>query len=450
MAFVALVALLVAGCGGRRGPDGFRPSAVAVLERPVEVYRELGFITGGPRFPAVGRIATLAGPADSTYVLLGISIPVTALRFQRDGAEFVAEHRTDLLFMDGDSVAMQRHTTRGQVRLPTFEETNRTDRTVVVQDIVAVAPGAYRLRAEVGDPNTSRGFVLNDTITVPAYGASASTLGSPLLVSAAQNRRRRDTAPSFTVNPTNTLPFGTTDAHLYLESYGQSGAVTVTVATAAGAVVWDTTMVLGDSAPLRSATVALPADLPPGRLWVEVAAAGSPAVRTPLLFTVTDQWIVADLEDLLYFLRFIAHEDEIESLRSGTPAERREAWDIFWTRRDPRPIRGINLFQDEFFERVRYATAAFREGGRPGWHAARAEVYIVLGRPDYIVERQVGRPDITGRPNAEEWFYSDVPGGSIRLLFHDPHGFGRLELEPSSAATFRIVAGRLKPQPPRN
>lgn len=203
-------------------------------------------------------------------------------------------------------------------------------------------------------------------------------------------------------------------------------------------------------AALYAGTVVLPADLPVGRLWVEVDASDSPPVRAPLFLTMTDQWLVTDFEALLRFLRYIAHDDEMEALRSGSPAERREAWDAFWTRRDPRPIRGINLYREDFFERVRYATDAFRETSRPGWQTQRGEVYVVLGPPDYIMERQIGRPDITGRPNAEEWAYGSAPGGELRLLFHDRGGFGQLELVPASAALFRITAARLKPRRPRN
>jgi hypothetical protein len=38
-------------------------------------------MTGSAQFPAVASLATLAGPGDSTYVLLGMSMPNTALRF---------------------------------------------------------------------------------------------------------------------------------------------------------------------------------------------------------------------------------------------------------------------------------------------------------------------------------------------------------------------------------
>src|SRR5690606_10017005 len=143
---------------------------------------------------------------------------------------------------------------------------------------------------------------------------------------------------------------------------------------------------------VRYGVVDLPAaTLPLGRFWVEVTGPGTGVVRTPIVLTISDQWMVANFEEVLEFLRYIAHPDELDSLRTGTPAERRTRWETFWAKRDPLPITDLNEFRDEFFQRVRYATEAFREpGGRAGWQTDRGEVYIVLGPPDQALERYIG------------------------------------------------------------
>lgn len=439
--------VLVTGCATRYSPGVSRPAGATTIARSADVYRDLGLITGTHRFPVVGSLSTMAGPADSTYVLLSMTLPISQLRFQRDGEDFLAEYTAALLFLDADSVVVQRSTAREQARVATFEEAHQPDLSVSFQHFVAVRPGSYTLRLQVSDVNGPAGFTVSDPLIVPSYGATGTRLATPVIVSGGQGRSSRAEPPLLNVNPGHTVRFGAIVPEVYVEAYG-SGDVTVTVSTAPGDTVWRSAATLdAGSMSLRSGTVTLPADqLPLGRLWVEVATSEAPPVRTPLLLTISDEWVIPDFEHVLRLLRYIAHDEELDSLRTGTPAERREAWESFWTRRDPRPIRGINMYRDDFFQRVRDASDAFREAGRAGWQTSRGEVYVVLGPPDYIIERQIGRRTLSGRPNAEEWAYGRTPGGDLRLLFYDRADVGRLELVPASAAAFRTVAERLKPR----
>jgi GWxTD domain-containing protein len=340
---------------------------------------------------------------------------------------------------------------RETVRIPTFAETGRTDESVVYQQAFAMPPGSYIVRLQAADVNSSRGFRMTDTLSAPSYGSGSDRLGSPMLVYQARGRGDRNALPELIFNPRHTVPYGGESPLLYLESYSDDQPVDVQVLNDQGATVWNATATLvdGDEA-LRFGVVEIPSEsLPLGRFWVQVSRPGALG-RTPLVLTISDQWMVANFEDVLQFLRYIAFPEELDSLRAGSAAERRERWDRFWARRDPMPVTPINEYRDAFFQRVRYATGAFREpGGRAGWQTDRGEVYIVLGPPDHAVERYVGRTDVRGQPNAEEWIYSAVPGGRLSLLFQDRAGFGRLELAPSSAAAFRSVAERLKPRPER-
>ena len=451
-ALAALVfGLLAAGCGSRQGGPGQPGSGrQEALARPLEIYTQMGLLAGPPAFPAVASLATLAGPADSTYVMLSLSLPNSALRFQRDTAGFTAEYRVSASFLQ-DSAEVRRLDARESVRIGTFAETGRTDESIVFQQLLALRPGRYELRLEAGDVNSSRGFRAVDTLDVPAYGAGGAQVSAPLIVYRAEGRSTRAETPRLIANPRHAVPYGGESPRVYLESYGIAAdqPLQVRVVNETGAEVWSAaaTLVRGDDA-VRFGVVDLPAaTLPLGRFQVEVTAPGAGPVRTPLVLTISDQWMVANFEEVLDFLRYIAHTDELDSLRAGTPAERRVRWEAFWARRDPLPITDLNEFRDEFFQRVRYATEAFREpGGRAGWETDRGEVYIVLGPPDQALERYIGVSQMTAEPNAEEWYYSRVPGGRLVLLFLDRSGFGRFELTPSTEAAFRATAERMKPR----
>jgi GWxTD domain-containing protein len=449
----ALAATAVAACGARgTGPEGERPRADEPLSHPLEIYRDVGFLTGPAQFPAVARFTTVAGPADSSYVLLGLSLPNNSLRFQRDGDGFFAEYRVDLTFMDEDSAAVKRIDAREVVRVTTFAETGRTDESIVYQQGIALLPGRYVVRVQAADVNSSRGFRMSDTLTVPDY--SLTTVSAPVLVYEAQGRTSRTTLPQLIINPRSTVAFGSSAPRVYLESYGdRARPIDVRVVGDDGGILWSASVLPSDGGPdIHYAVIEIPSEtIPLGKFWVDVASDGAHVARAPLIMTISDQWMVVNIHDVVQFLRYIANPHELDSLTIGTPAQQRMAWEHFWQRRDPLPITAVNEYHDAFFRRVRYATEAFREpGGIAGWKTDRGEVYIVLGPPDNTVERYAGNADPTGQPNAEEWLYTALPGGRLVLLFHDRSGFGRYELVPSSASAFRNAADRLRARASRN
>jgi GWxTD domain-containing protein len=335
---------------------------------------------------------------------------------------------------------------------PRSAETSRSDESVVYQRAFPLAPGTYLVRLQANDVHSVRGFRMTDSLTVPAYHAGAATLSTPLLVYQATRRPSRDVMPAFILNPRHTVPFGGESPVLYVEAYDDATTVAVQVVNEDSAVVWQgSAQFEASDGDVRVAILTIPADtLPLGRFSVRVGAHTGITLATPLVLTISDQWMVANFEDVLQFIRFIAHDEELDSLRSGSPTDRRRHWEEFWARRDPLPIAGINEYREQFFQRVRIASDLFRESGRAGWQTHRGEVFIVLGPPDQSIDRYLGRTDMSVRPNAMEWVYSNLSSGRLNLLFHDRSGFGRYELIPSSAAAFRSAAERMKPRLPLN
>jgi GWxTD domain-containing protein len=458
----AALTLLVAACGGGPpGPGEPSPGDRDAVGRPLATYQQMGFLAGPGFFPAVASFSTMAGPQDSTFLLFGLSLPNSALRFNRDDAGFQAEYTVTLTFAQ-DSQVITRVRREESIRIPTFAETGRTDESVVFQHVVALQPGRYDVTVEAGDANSSRGFRVQDTLDVPAFGRDALRLSSPVVIYEGEGRTTRDSVPRLILNPRNTIAYGGEAPRVYLEAYGAESPdrVRLTIYDEVENVVWSarTTIAAGDAS-LRRALVDLPAGtLPLGKMWVEVAPvvdSGAAPVRTaaappraPIVISISDQWMVANFEEVVDFLEFIGTREEIDSLRTGAPTDRKRLWDEFWLRRDPIPATPLNEYRDAFFDRVRYATEQFGEaGGLPGWRTDRGEVYIVLGPPAFAQERYIGREEYVGRPNAIEWLYENLPGGRLSLLFIDRTSFGRYELAPSSESAFRAIADRLKARP---
>jgi GWxTD domain-containing protein len=427
-----------------RATEGNQPVA-----RPLDVYRRLGFMAGPPEFPAVARIATLAGPADSTYLLLSFSMPNSALRFQRGSTGFYAEYRVQASVMR-DSLEIKKLDKRETVQVSNFQETTREEESIIFQDFIAVQPGTYTVRLQANDLNSSRGFRASDTIKAPAHPAERR-LSGPLLVFQGAGRHDVAQRPDLIVNPRGTVAYGGDAPRVYLELYGatQPELVRVRVRDEGDATLWagEAKMDEGTTA-LRYSIVEIPAGaLPIGRVWIEAfeATDTTQTQRMPLLVTISDQWVVANFDEMLEFVRYIAYPSEIDSLRSSSNIERNQLWERFWARRDPYPGLPGNEFRDQFFQRVRTAVEEFPEPGVPGWKTERGEVYIVLGAPAYINERYIGG-STTPRPNVVEWLYQDSPGGPIVLQFLDRTGFGRFELSQGSKVTFMSAAHRLRPK----
>ncbi|MFW6078935.1 MAG: GWxTD domain-containing protein [Gemmatimonadota bacterium] len=424
-----------------------------MIARPLDVYQQLGMLTGTPDYPAVASISTMAGPADSTYVVLALSLPTSALRFQRDEDGFVSRYSVAAAFSRGERVVRE-VSRESAVRVWDFEETSRTDESVVFQELVSLPPGEYALRLLTRDENSTRGAVFNDTIQVPSYaGEEAVRYSDPLFVYRAAPRLSASERPDLIVNPRRTVFYGADSPKLYVEEYGaeasESAPVRIRVRDESGEDQWSTEVRLNEGdGDVRNAVVDIPADaLPLGRLTIELLAPGDTVAvsRAPLVVTISDQWLVANFEEMLDFLRFIATSDEIEALENATGAERQELWRDFWERRDPVPATPTNEFRDQFFDRIRTATIQFGESGTPGWASDRGRVYIVLGPPDGVFEGGRRAGDF-GRPERMQWVYENAAGSRATLTFEDRNGFGRYELTSSSESRFRALAQRIRQQ----
>lgn len=442
----ALAALSLAACGGHGRPGG--PGARAgTIARPLEVYHELGMLAGPDDFAVVARFSTLRGPADSTFLLVSMSMPNSALRFQRDETAFSGEYRVVARVLR-DTVQVKQLDTRETIHVASFAETSRTEESIIFQDVLTLEPGRYVVRLQVSDENSARGFQAVDTVDVPAYPREAR-LATPLLVYRAESRKNASERPALIVNPRNTVAYGGETPSIYLEAYdaAQPQPVELRVVDEEGVAIWAQQTLLSDGSPeLRHATIEVPpGSLPIGKLWLELSEApNATPTRVPLLVTISDQWMVANFEDVLRFLDYIAYPAEVDSLRKATGAERRDRWERFWARRDPLPATAINEFRDRFFERVKIATEQYKEGARAGWETDRGRVYIVLGQPDNYLEHVVGRGG-GAQANLIEWLYESLPGGRLVLQFYDRGGFGHYELTQSSEAQFRLVAARIRP-----
>ena len=447
---LALAAWIV-GCGPWQKTDTEgRPLPGRVAPRTFDapsVYRAMGFFVAGPPLPFVASLRVLADATpDSTLTLFALSLANTALTFRRDGNEFVAQYHVEVTFRT-DSGAVVRQVANDQVvRVRSFQETLRSDESVIFQQFVGMAPGVYLVGVAVRDRHSLSVSRVERLDTVPWIAGHVVT--APIPVFEGTGRNRLEEVPRLLVNPRATLPFGGDSLRFYVEAYGvpsgSGAALAARVLDPAGAALWRDTVALvgGEGGGLAHAIlVAAPTELPLGQAQLEVTVVGTGArAATPFLVSFSDRWAAANFEEMLSLLRYFERSDLVAKLRGALPEERLALWREFFRASDPDSTTPENEALDEYFRRVQAANLRFQESGEPGWLTDRGEVFITLGEPDEALDlgNSFGRDGVRG---AIRWTYNSL---RVTLYFQDQTGFGRFRLTPLSRAEYQRALARVR------
>jgi len=447
---LVLTAVLAAGCGSlqRAGSPETAPrrgNASPRLFDASSVYRSMGALVGGGALPFVASVRYLAGPTpDSTLALFSVSLTNQTLTFQRRGSEFVAEYHVEASFRtDSTSLAAVRQIgSDEQVRVRNFQETLRTDESVIYQQFVMLPPGVYYVMAMVRDRNGPAFARAERADTAPRFAGPAMT--KPIAVYTAEGRPERNAIPKLVANPRATLPYGPDSMRFYVERYGVPPGgrpIVARVVDDANHELWRDSVPLTGGPDVSSATiVVVPANLPVGQAELQtLPSSGGDTTRSRFLVSFSNQWVITNFEEMMSLLRYFPRQEWVDSLRRA-PADRRpDVWREFWKATDPVPMTPENEAIDDYFRRVQQANIRFQDEGGPGWQTERGEVFISLGEPDEMLDLSNGI-DRNGM-RVLRWTYASE---RLVLYFQDQTGFSRYRLTPTSRAEFQRVVMRVR------
>ena len=446
---LAVISSTGGGCGSWQrvgSPDAPRPgTTVPKLFDATSVYRSMGAYVGGGALPFVASIRYLGGPgADSTLALFSLSLTNQALSFQRRGGEFVAEYHVEASFRtDSTGLAPARQISSDeQVRVRNFQETLRTDESIIFQQYLTVLPGVYQVMVMVRDRNGPAFARAERTDTAPRFAGAAMT--RPIPVYTAEGRSQRGELPTLLANPRATLPYGSDSLRFYVERYGAASPATLVARVVDGAdhELWRDSVKVTRGADLERATVLVaPGKLPVGQAELQVVSvSGGDTARSRFLVSFSNQWVITNFEEMTSLLRYFDRQEWVDSLRRSSADRRPEVWRAFWKATDPVPITPENEAIDDYFHRVQQANVRFQDEGEPGWLTERGEVFISLGEPDEILDLSSGGMDRTGQ-RVLRWTYTSQ---RLVMYFQDQTGFGRYRLTPSSRAEYQRVLARIR------
>jgi GWxTD domain-containing protein len=433
---VALLSLSLAGCGSWGRPGNAPPQPGESLTQVLDMgsaYRRIGRMTGNGPTPFVADVAFLAGPVDSTVAVIGISLENQNLSFQRQGDFFIARYRVQLTAQpqgSGTPVTIGRDQT---VRVSTFQETQRSDESVLFQEGMTLFPGNWTVTVTVADAVPGKTTKATAQYAVPRFGAGSFT--PPYLAYQVRPRPTRTTPISVILNPRGTVAYGSDTALAFVEAYKLPGPRVMPIRLISGrdsTVRVDSLRFAGgqevESAILRFT----PDSFPLGELHIVVGTAPDTSASAALV-SFSSSWVVTNFEDMVSLLRYFPPSAALDSLRKAAPADRGTAWRNFWKASDPNSATAANEALDQYVRLIALANLRFRDEGIPGWRTDRGEVLVRLGEPDEVFDAS---PQSEGR--LIRWGYTQW---QLALYFIDETGFGRFRLTPASRSELeRVVA----------
>ena len=429
------------GCGNwKRVGSQTQPAPSETLTRifnSTQFYQKLGRLAAGDPLPFVGTVAFAAGPADSVIAVVGLSLENRALAFQRDGNVFVARYRVTLALQrqGAPSVDLSREEI---VRVPTFQETLRSDESILFQQVLRILPGDYKVNVAVRDVGSTSESHATADYTAPTFGKASHS--APILAYQATGRGSLTDPLSIVLNPRGAVGYGSDTLLAYIEGYDFSGPTTVPfqVFDEQEHSIYSDSLRFRGGRPVESQVVRLsPDSVSLGELKL-VVGSGSEQKTMSALVSFTQAWVVTNFDEMLDLLRYFGHDQKISAMKKAPESERARLWREFYAETDPNPVTPENEALNQYFSRVNAANQRFTDEGIPGWRTDRGEVYINLGSPDESVESTPG----TGN-RIIRWTYVDL---RLTLFFQDETGFGRLRLTPSSRSEYERTLVRLKRQ----
>jgi GWxTD domain-containing protein len=457
-ALIAAAAILT-GCGNwQRVGETPGPSTEREVTQMFDagaLYTKLGRLVSTQDVPFVGSVAFVPGPGDSTLAIVAISLANRAFAFERHGTGYGARYRIEYEFARPGLPPLVIGQDKSIV-VGSFQETLRTDESIIEQQRVPLVPGNYQVTVRVRDIGNAQTGTAVERVIAPAFGTATYT--AALLAYRVRGRDNRNDSLSIVLNPRGTVAYGGDTLLLYVEGSGyekpanlpvqvrdeHDSVVVQTVVHFAGTgkVEGRVIRIVPDSAPLGQLEILVGPDdaihnnSAPNRL--AIAPGGDAIHRTNALVSFSSAWVVTNFDDLLSLLRYFGENRRVEAMRRAKSTDRITLWQDFYRATDPNPATPENEALDQYFARIAIANQRYRETGFAGWRSDRGEVFIVLGDPD-LVQDQSAQLQNAGR--VIRWEYDTY---RLDLYFQDITGFGRFQLTIQSRSDFERVRTRLQ------
>ncbi|MDE3058318.1 MAG: GWxTD domain-containing protein [Bacteroidota bacterium] len=361
-------------------------------------------------------------------------VPYENLRFVSSGSSFIATYEIAVDVVDNDDATVFEKSWDEEVKVGSFGETQSKEAYSLTRRSFPLMAGTYNMRVRVQDEETRKEFTRRENIAVPDYTHETLGISGIMLL----NRLTQNgTSNSIVPNISGNLDEMQNGFGIFFELYNRTPADSVDVVyhvldSKEHDLYSEQQTFRLDSGRTQVITHIDSASFPVGQYTLVVAARAvvdarnSKSVAAESRRSFFARWrdfplTLNDINLAIRQLRYIAKDDEYDSLTSAKTLETKQAlFRRFWERRNPSPGSRNNLYMQQYYQRVQYANDHFSHY-LAGWRTDMGMVYIMLGPPDNVDRHPF---DFDAKPY-ELWSYYDL---NRTLLFVDDTGFGDYRL----------------------
>ena len=278
-------------------------------------FKRIGRLTAGSPLPFVASVSFLGGVGDTTVAIIGISLSNRSFGFQRDGNDFVAHYRVDLTAQaqGRPPVTLGKDQT---VRVPSFEETQRVDESILFQDALLLPAGPHHFVVAIRDRDSQNSTRAEGDFVVPAF--PTGSVSAPILTYRAKGRVSRSDPIGILVNPRGALSYGGDTALAYVEAYSRTGPDTIPfiLVDVDDSVIAQEKFPIVGGRPVESFVYRFsPEEAPLGELKL-IVGKGADEKRSSALVAFSGAWVTSNYEDMVGLLRYFP--PPITSTHCGT------------------------------------------------------------------------------------------------------------------------------------
>ncbi len=365
-----------------------------------------------------------------------IKIPYDELQFVKAGPDsFRAEYEIALAVYQKD-FQVSGKTWDSHVTVKRYDDTNSREDYTFNSYSVDVEPGEYTMLLAVTDLETREMSKQRVKIRVQDFYREKMSISDILYA----DSLTFDLQGNITVFPHVHTPrrrAGSLFGYFYIYTREDNGdyAVTVKIKRARSKKVFEDTRIFQREGVATPVVIAIPdSQLSHGAYSIEIKVKDK-RYKATLRDEFTIYWqgrpvTEEDLKLAVRQLRYIANPSDYKRMMKAKGPLRREFFERFWRERDPSPGTERNELLDEYYRRVEYANANFRDM-RDGWKSDRGMVYIMLGEPNEVSRDTYPRSyfrSFSGR-NVKAWEVWKYYELNRSFLFVDETGFGTYRLE---------------------
>jgi GWxTD domain-containing protein len=411
------------------------------LHQPGIAQRDRGeeqFVRSGQKPYSVDVLTYPGDSAGTSRVEVYLEIPYTNLQFINQGGFFGAGYELSISAYDtAGNLVIEKYWT-GKVEVDSLAEIRTHRPGEILEKTLALAPGRYAVTVQLRDVETDRANPTRLRITVPDYSAGEFMLSDVMLVKdvVAGEGGKKMITPN--------IPAIISDSR---DSFYVFLQLTNNLGVDSGRIIAEIldrgrTTLSGDTiaVSLRRGENSLVEFIRPGNLGVGEFTLRMSALPVPDTLTrprpagglastertfrvrwVGAPFMVTDIDLAISQMQYILDRDRVEEMKELPPDLKRDAWLVYWKKRDPSPGTDRNELMEEYYARVEYANKHFGHYTE-GWKTDMGMVYIIFGAPGNIERHPF---EIDTKPY-EVWTYYEQ---NRQFVFIDATGFGDYRLQ---------------------